>query len=164
MLKYIFPFSLSETVMDKRYNLLIIFALSALLFLPSCKTAAEHHASLPSTQERRMTVGVVQKEIKVGMPQTKVAEILGSPNIVSRDASGKESWIYDKLSTDIAYSKDSGGVQTLVLGWGNDIGGAAAPGYSASSGASSTTQRTLTVIIKFKGGVVDEFSYHASRF
>jgi len=142
----------------------LVSALFAGLLLVGCKTAAEHHASLPSTHERKMTVGVVQKEIKVGMSQTKVAEVLGSPNIISRDAKGRESWIYDKLSTDTAYSKDSGGVQTLVLGWGNDIGGAAAPGYRASSGASSTTQRTLTVIIKFKGGVVDEFSYHSSRF
>lgn len=150
--------------MTRICSLLSIAFLLILLTITGCKTAAEHHATLPATQERKMTVGVVQKEIKVGMSQTRVAEVLGSPNIISRDAKGIESWIYDKLSTDTAYSKDSGGVQTLVLGWGNDVGGAGAPGYRASSGASSVTQRTLTVIIKFKGGLVDEFSYHSSRF
>ena len=148
----------------KFYGFLLLAITFLVLPLVGCKTAAEHHASLPSTQERKMTVGVVQKEIKVGMSQTKVAEVLGSPNIISRDSKGRESWIYDKLSTDTAYSKDSGGVQTLVLGWGDNLGGAAAPGYRASSGASSTTQRTLTVIIKFDKGIVSEFSYHATRF
>lgn len=148
----------------KTWGSLLLTTLLLILPLAGCKTAAEHHAALPSAQEREMTVGLVQKEIKIGMSQTKVAEVLGSPNIISRDSKGRESWIYDKLSTDTAYSKDSGGVQTLVLGWGNDIGGGAGAGYRTSSGASSTTQRTLTVIIKFDKGVVDEFSYHSSRF
>ena len=56
-----------------------------------------------------MTVGVVQKEIRKGMSAADVAEVLGSPNIVTTDSEGREVWIYDKISTDVSYSQDSGG-------------------------------------------------------
>src|SRR4051812_11691199 len=36
-------------------------------------------------KEDRLTVGKVQGEIKVGMPASQVAELLGSPNIVTTD-------------------------------------------------------------------------------
>ena len=43
--------------------------------------------------------------------------------------------------------------------------GAAVPSYSSSSGASSTSQRTLTVIVKFGGDAkVRDFAYHTARF
>lgn len=142
------------------YYLLVVTITS----LTGCMTAAKHHESLPSTQEREMTVGTVQKEIRIGLTQTAVAEVLGSPNIVSSDGPGQETWIYDKLSTDTAYSTSSGGVKALVLGWGDSVAGAGAPSYNESSGAATITQRTLTVIIKFKEGKVNDFSYHSSRF
>jgi hypothetical protein len=94
---------------------------------------------------------------------------LGSPNIVTRDSGGKETWIYDKIATEASYSKSSGGVgggagaggipgTTLILGV---IGG----NYSKEAGAASTTQKTLTVIIKFgKDNLVESFSYHTSKF
>ena len=146
--------------MAKRYLALIVAAIN----LTGCMTAAKHHELLPSTQERKMTVGTVQKEIRDGMTQTSVAEVLGSPNIVSSDGPGQETWIYDKVSTDTAYSTSSGGVQALVLGWGGNVAGGIAPGYGESSGAATRTQRTLTVIIKFKEGKVHDFSYHSSSF
>jgi outer membrane biogenesis lipoprotein LolB len=37
------------------------------LLLSGCMTAAQHQQSLHSAQERKMTVGVVQKEIRKGM-------------------------------------------------------------------------------------------------
>ncbi|MEW6675180.1 MAG: hypothetical protein AB1348_04070 [Nitrospirota bacterium] len=147
----------------------IIAGSSLLVFtlLSGCMTAAQHQQSLPSTQEREMTVGIVQKEIRVGMSQADVATALGSPNIVTRDSEGKETWIYDKIATEASYSKSSGGIgggaggvagTTLILGL---IGG----GYSKEAGAMSTTQKTLTVIIKFdKNNTVESFSYHASKF
>ena len=122
-------------------------------FIIGCQTADQHQAYVNSAvPEKQMTMGVVQKEIREGMQQSEVLKALGSPNIVTRDSDGTETWGYDKVSTDTVVSKDSGGVNILILG------------YSAQSGAKSTRQRTLTVIIKFKGGVVDEFSYHSSSF
>src|SRR3989337_1314998 len=69
------------------------------------QTAAQHQQSIGSTQEREMTVGVVQKEIRVGMSQADVAEALGSPNIVTKDSVGDETWIYDKIATEASYSR-----------------------------------------------------------
>jgi len=143
--------------------------LTVLLLMSGCTTAAQHQQSLHSTQEREMTVGVVQKEIRVGMSQADVAEALGSPNIVSKDAEGKETWIYDKIATEASYSRSSGSV-----GGAGGAGGVAGTtllvglltgGYSKDSGAASTTQKTLTVIIKYgNDSLVESFSYHSSKF
>ena len=52
-------------------------------------------------KEDRLTVGRVQRgEVKVGMSAAQVAELLGSPNIVTTDDKRREVWIYDKVSTD----------------------------------------------------------------
>ena len=127
--------------------------LAAILLLAGCQSAAKHHANLPSTQEREMTVGIVQKEIHRGMSQADVAEALGSPNIVTKDNDEKETWIYDKMATEAAYSKSSGFGTILLLGFNRD------------AGAAATTQRTLTVVIKFNAKQqVDSFSYHATKF
>lgn len=124
------------------------------LVLPTgCMTAADHQRSLGSAQEREMTLGVVQKEIHVGMSQADVATALGSPNIVSKDEQGKENWIYDKIASEASYSKSGGGVSILIAG------------YSQSSGAASSTQKTLTIVIKYnKQGTVESFTYHTSKF
>jgi outer membrane protein assembly factor BamE (lipoprotein component of BamABCDE complex) len=112
-----------------------------------------------------MTVGRVQKEIRVGMSGADVAQVLGSPNIVSTDEERREVWIYDKIATDRAYSSSSGGVNSLILGWGGSAAGGVGFGGGSSAGASSTSQRTLTVIIKFdKDSRVRDFAYHTSRF
>ena len=142
-----------------------------LLFFLGCCVSAGDHAddvgkALPGD---RLTVGTVQKEIRVGMSGTEVAQVLGSPNIVSTDEKGREVWIYDRIATDRAYSASRGGVSALILGLltggSGALGGGAAPGYSREAGAESTSQRTLTVIIKFdEGKKVRDFAYHASRF
>ncbi len=132
--------------------------------LPACFGGGLH-----SEKERRMTLGVVQKEIKVGMSQAEVVAALGSPNMVTRDKQGKESWVYDKIATEASYRDSKGNVSgsvagttfiadTLLLGM---VGGS----HSRSSGASATTQKTLTVIIRFADdGTVESFSYHSSSF
>lgn len=143
----------------------IIISLLLLVPLSGCMTAAEHRASVQDDTGDRMTVGKVQREIRVGMSSAEVAQVLGSPNIVSTDEERREVWIYDKIATDQAYSTSRGGVSALILGVGGSTLGAAAPSYGSSAGASSTSQRTLTVIIKFaKDGRVRDFAYHTSRF
>ena len=134
----------------------LISSLLFLVLLSGCMTAAQHKQSLNSTKEREMTVGIVQKEFRVGMSQADVAAALGSPNIVTRDSEGKEAWIYDKIATEASYSESMAGTGLLLaLVWGS----------SKEAGAASTTQKTLTVIIKFdKNNAVESFSYHASKF
>jgi outer membrane protein assembly factor BamE (lipoprotein component of BamABCDE complex) len=103
----------------------------------------------------------VQKEIVIGMSAADVAAVLGSPNIVTTEEGRQETWIYDKISSDVTYSRSSGSIIGLIFG---GSGGGAGVGRT-SAGSSSTSQRTLTVIIKFDGNSrVRDFSYHTSRF
>lgn len=137
------------TSLSKNY---LFFSFISLLFT-GCQIAGSHKAAVTEDTADRMTVGKVQREIRVGMSSAEVAQVLGSPNIVSTDEERREVWIYDKIATDHAQSSSSGGVDILILG------------VSASAGASSTSQRTLTVIIKFdKLGKVRDFAYHTTRF
>ena len=127
--------------------------ISCIAIVAGC-SAAQHAASTQEgLQGTRLTVGTVQKEIRKGMSGAEVAEALGSPNIVSTDEQGREVWIYDKISTDRVQSESSG-YGTLIL-----------LGYRGSAGASSTSQQTLTIIIKFDNDKkVRDFAYHATRF
>ena len=121
--------------------------------LAACSTAADHQRSLGSTAERETTLGIVQKEIRAGLTQDEVIAALGSPNIVTRDAEGHETWVYDKIASEASYSRSDVYGTILVLGGGS------------ASGAASTSQKTLTVVIKFAPDQrVDTFSYHSSRF
>jgi outer membrane protein assembly factor BamE (lipoprotein component of BamABCDE complex) len=142
-----------------------------LMLVAGCQSAQQHAADVRAAQEAgdRMTVGKVQREIRVGMTNAEVAEVLGSPNMVTTDDRRRESWVYDKVSTDSAYSGSSGGVSALFLGGGITggtlLGGLGSTGYRSSAGASSTTQRTLTIIIKFdEASRVRDFSYRSSSF
>jgi len=139
---------------------LILFILAALL---AAGCSATHHAAdvREADDIDRVTVGTVQKEIRVGMSAAEVATVLGSPNIVTTDDQRQETWIYDKISSDVTYSRSSGTIVGLVFG---SSGGGAGVG-STSAGSTSSSQRTLTVIIKFDGSnSVRDFSYHTSRF
>jgi outer membrane protein assembly factor BamE (lipoprotein component of BamABCDE complex) len=125
--------------------------------------SATHHAAdvREADDIDRVTVGTVQKEIVIGMSAADVAAVLGSPNIVTTEEERQETWIYDKISTDVTYSRSSGTVVGLIFG---SAGGGAGVG-TTNAGSSSSSQRTLTVIIKFDGNSrVRDFSYHSSRF
>jgi hypothetical protein len=130
-----------------------------------CATATQHRADVQDDSTDRITVGVVQKEIRIGMRGGDVIGVIGSPNIVSTDADRNEVWVYDKLATDVAYSDSQGGVLGLIFGPLGSAGGVAVGGGRQSAGASSSSQRTLTVIINFDSEKrVDDFAYHSSRF
>ena len=129
-----------------------------------CASVADHRKALDDSSEQKLTLGVAQKEIKPGMSQADVAKALGSPNMVTKDRDGVETWIYDKVSTDYAYSSSTGGISSLVLGFRGSVAAGVGGSSSRSSGASSRTQRTLTIIIKFTDSVVKEFTYNATSF
>jgi outer membrane protein assembly factor BamE (lipoprotein component of BamABCDE complex) len=141
--------------MKKAVNqILMLIILSTLcLIMTGCIAASKHRAQVEEPSTDKLTVGKVQREIKVGMSGAEVMEVLGSPNIVSTDSQRREVWAYDKISTEKVYST-SHGFGTLIL-----IGG------SKDTGAGSTTQKTLTIIIKFdKKGLVRDFAYRQSTF
>lgn len=124
----------------------LLAASSVILVLAGC-------ASPPPQRGDDLTVGKVQGEIKIGMAASSVAEILGSPNIVTTDEERREVWIYDKVSSDrVDQGSSVGG--SLIIVWGG-----------AARGSSSTSQRTLTIIIKFdENKRVRDFAYNYSQF
>jgi outer membrane protein assembly factor BamE (lipoprotein component of BamABCDE complex) len=126
----------------------------AALTLAGCQNTGYHIDQVRGDQsEKTLTVGRVQKEIRVGMTNTEVVEVLGSPNMVTTDEERREVWVYDKIATESAQSSNSGGINILILG------------VRGSSGASSTSQRTLTVVVKFdQKNRVRDFAYQTSRF
>ncbi len=148
-----------------------IFALVCVgMALTGCQRASEHMADVRQAQDGdKLTMGKVQREIRVGMSSAQVAEVLGSPNMVTTDDKRRESWVYDKVSTESVFSTSSGGVNALLLGSttvGNGVlSGLGGPNYQSATGARSTTQRTLTIIIKYdEAGKVRDFSYRSSSF
>ena len=147
-------------------NLLVI---GSLITSVGCAGAKYHRDQVSGDRKEAMTVGQVQKEIRVGMSSADVAAVLGSPNIVTTDEERREQWVYDKISTERAYSSDSGGILTLIFGSASFSdgggGGGLFPSYTSGSGAASSTQKTLTVIIKFDHAHrVRDFAYNASTF
>lgn len=104
-------------------------------------------------KEDQLSVGKVQAEIKVGMPASRVAEILGSPNIVTTDEKRREVWIYDKVSTDRVDTRGSAYGTLIILGG------------SRQESSSSQRQRTLTIIIKYDDDrKVRDFAYNFTQF
>ncbi len=143
----------------------VLWGFLLISLVTGCQTASVHKEQVQDDSTDRVTVGKVQREIRIGMSGAEVAQVLGSPNIVSTDEERREVWIYDKIATDRVYSESRGGISALILGWGGSVAGAASGNVSSSAGASSTSQRTLTVIIKFDNeGKVRDFAYHTSRF
>lgn len=143
-----------------------LIALAAVgLVTTGCSSATRHRADVQDDSMERVTVGTVQKEIYVGMSGAEVASVLGSPNIVSTDGDRHEVWVYDKFATDAAYSKSKGGLLGLIVGTTGSTGAGGVGLVSRSAGASSKSQRTLTVVIKFDGDDrVRDFAYHTARF
>lgn len=123
------------------------------LLAVGCTTAQEHQAAVANNEGNRLSAGLVQREIRVGMSGDDVVSVLGSPNIVTTDEKRRESWVYDRFATETVQSSSSGGVGVLIFG------------MSRSAGAISRTQRTLTVVIKFdEAKRVRDFAYRQSSF
>jgi outer membrane protein assembly factor BamE (lipoprotein component of BamABCDE complex) len=132
----------------KRLATLAIMTLG--LTLSSCN--AKRFYDQAYCPDNQLTLGVVQKEIHQGMSQDEVAMVLGSPNIVTQDKDNRETWIYDKIATQIRASGSSG--IFLFCQTGAD--------YVARRDVS---QQTLTVVIKFdEQRLIETISYHSSKF
>ena len=122
-------------------------ALSAVL--SGCSTTTADN----NARDERITVAKAQREIKIGMSSASVIEALGTPNMVTTDGEHRETWIYDRVSTNIQSSSSNNGVWLLLLGAGN------------KNQKFTSSQRTLTIIVKFdKNSKVRDFAYRTSAF
>ena len=138
----------------------IFILIITLIFLNQCAPVEVESSPDPN----KLTLGKVQQTLKKGMSQGEIIVALGSPNMVTADADGLETWIYDKLSTEVSSNKKKKGFNLLGGIIGGDVGVGASAGSSTSSSNKSTSQKTLTVIIKFIDKKLDSFTYNASSF
>lgn len=130
-----------------------------------CVSAPHHRAAVRDDAAGRLTVGTVQKDIRVGMTGAEVIALLGNPNIVTTDEERREVWTYDKVATETVTSSGSVGIIPMIFGINAPWGGGASGSVSQSASATATNQRTLTVVIKFDDRkCVRDFAYHASSF
>lgn len=143
----------------------ILASLGVLASATACMSAPQHRAEVQDDSTARLTVGTVQREIRVGLTGAEVIDVLGAPNVVATDPERKETWVYDKVATDSVYSTSSGGVAALILGGSGDAAGAGVGSVTRTAGATSRTQRTLTIVIRFGADRrVSDFAYRASQF
>jgi hypothetical protein len=137
---------------------------AGILPMIGCLTAPQHRAAVADTTTARLTVGTVQKEIRLGMSGADVATVLGAPNIVTTDEQRREVWVYDKIASEVVSSASGLSISPFILGTGSVLG-AASGRLSQSAGATSRSDRTLTVVIKFdEQKRVRDFAYHATQF
>jgi outer membrane protein assembly factor BamE (lipoprotein component of BamABCDE complex) len=127
----------------------------ASLALAGCypTSLAEQQADINAAKGEGDTLSIakVQKEIKIGMSSADVVLVLGSPNMVTTDDKRRESWVYDKVSTE-GMASTSSGTRFLWLPADNKA-------------AVSRSQKTLTIVIKFdEKGMVRDFAYNTSKF
>ena len=120
----------------------LVLCLCLTPFLTACTTGNPVY-------EENLTVAKAQREIKIGMSSAEVVEVLGSPNMVTTDDKRRETWVYDRVSSNVSTSQ--AGVWLLVVG--------------GSSAQRTQNQRMLTIIVKFdENSKVRDFAYRTSTF
>ena len=120
------------------------------LFLAGCMNTLQ-----PLTDRNsQLTQGNVQLSVKVGTTtKSDILENFGSPNITTRDGSGKEVWTYQR-SAQVSQSASESGYWTILLA-----------GQSGGSSGFESSSRMITLIIKFDSkDVVADFQSRTSNF
>ena len=136
-------------------NTLQIAGITVLMFAAQAASAADAPVA------RDLTLGVIQRTIKAGMTSSEVVESVGSPNLVTRGRNGRESWVYDRFSTETSEKGVS------VGGGGMGAGGSVLGiiGVNGSNKKVTTSQRSLMLVVTFGAdGMVETFSYRSSKF
>ena len=131
-----------------------------LLFLSHCEKEVRHSPD----NINKLTLGKVQQTLKKGMSQGEIIVALGSPNMVTSDANGLETWVYDKLSTEVNSNSQKKSFNLLGGVIGSKIGVGATGGSSSKNSNTSSSQKTLTVILKFIEKKLETYTYNASSF
>lgn len=138
----------------------ILTAAFAALIVTAPPVLAQTPASNPP-RSMDLSLGLLQRYLKAGMSTSEVFEAVGSPNLVTRDREGRETWVYDRFSTEIFERGVSAGGGALGAG-GSVLG---VIGISGSTGKKTLTQTTLMVSVRFTAdGKVDTFTYRSARF
>ena len=121
-------------------------------------------STLQAQTSGNLTFGLLQQVLVKGASKEKVIESLGSPNMITSTSDKTETWIYDKISTSVESQSEA---SSASIG-GGAIGGIAgifgSIGKSEATNKATTSQKTMTVIIKFKGELIDSFNTRVTSF
>ena len=101
-------------------------------------------ATIPARQAdvEKITLGSVQSRVKKGAASSVVVDALGSPNIVTSNDDGTETWVYDLI-----FSEEE--VDASAFGGGIYIPGISA-GAGGVSGSKVKTSRSKSFIVQVK--------------
>ena len=100
-------------------------------------------ATIPARQveTQKITLGNVQMVVKKGATNADVIGALGSPNIVTSNKDGTETWVYDKITAEAEYVQ------------------------GRSSGVAVASTRTMMVVVKYdKSSRVEEVQYRQTSY
>jgi hypothetical protein len=117
----------------------IFLIFSCTFILAACAPQALISGRQIDTQ--KITLGNVQRAVKKGATSSEVISVLSSPNIITSNRDGTETWVYDKVSIESEYA---GGL---------------------NSSTSMTASRTLLVVVKFDlNGRVEKVDYRQTSY
>jgi uncharacterized caspase-like protein len=113
--------------------------------------------------------GVTSQVQKNKTTQLDLVQMFGGPSISTTDADGTEVWVYERAVTETERQNRSEGYQAaanLGLFFSHvQVGGGGTTGKSSSASSTSTSFRSLTVIVKFNPNkTVKEYAVRASQF
>ena len=130
-------------------KIIIISLTSIILF--SC-------AANKPDDSNNLTLGTVQSKISKGQSQSSVMDILGSPNIVTKDSQGREVWTYDSISSENDASSSFVFYILNPISWFTG-------GGTNSKSSSSSSSKSLTVLITFDDNKnVLDFTYQSLKY
>ena len=96
----------------------------------------------PPQESNKLTLGMVQSNVVKGANQSEITKVLGAPNIISKDRQGRETWTYDRISRESQAKSASFFSIFNPISWFTGAG-------TASRSSSSTSSKSLTVVITF---------------
>ena len=131
-------------------NKIIIITLTSIIFT-SC-------AANKPDDSNNLTLGTVQSKISKGQSQSSVMDVLGSPNIITKDSQGREVWTYDRISSENDASSSFGFYILNPISWFTG-------GGTKSKSSSSASSKSLTVLITFDDNKnVLDFTYQSLKY
>ena len=131
-------------------NKIMIVSLSSIMLF-SC-------AANKPDDSNNLTLGTVQSKISKGQSQSSVMDVLGSPNIVTKDSQGREVWTYDRISSENDASSSFVFYILNPISWFTG-------GGTNSKSSSSSSSKSLTVLITFDDNKnVLDFTYQSLKY
>ena len=132
-------------------------------------TPAPIKAAAPA-QPSTLTYGMVTSQVRKGETrQLELVQLFGSPNISTYDSAGIETWVYERTVSQTDVQQNSKAVQGaanlgVFFNFGQ-AGGGVAGSQSNAAATTTTSVRSITVIVKFTADrVVSDYSVRASYF